>query len=53
MTFMKPETRITSKNKKIAFGLMLSPGFTVLISIQLIFVEHRHVPIFNTKKSDM
>jgi hypothetical protein len=28
---------------------MLSPGFTVLTSIKLIFAEHRYVPIFNTE----
>jgi len=28
---------------------MLSPGFTVLISMKLIFAEHHHVPVFNTE----
>jgi hypothetical protein len=28
---------------------MLSPSFTMLISIKLIFAEHHHVPIFNTE----
>ena len=30
---------------------MLTPGFTVLISIKLIFAEHHYVPIFNTKNN--
>jgi hypothetical protein len=28
---------------------MLSPGFSVLISIKLIFAEHHYGPIFNTE----
>jgi hypothetical protein len=47
MTFLVIK-RVTG-NTKIGYGLMLIPGFTVLISIKHIFAEHRYVLIFNTK----